>query len=64
MILCPLTIRREYYRENTSDAFTEALSEICMVLTDLYNGGFPKWSRPFSEFRESDKSLKHELDSI
>ena len=31
------------------------------------NGVFPKWSRTFtefSEFRESDKSLKHELGSI
>ena len=34
------------------------------------NGVFPKWSRPFmefgkfSEFRESDKSLKHELGSV
>ena len=33
-------------------------------------GGFPKWSRifiefsDFSEFGESDKSLKHELGSI
>ena len=25
---------------------------------------FPKWSRTFIEFRESDKSLKHELGSI
>ena len=31
------------------------------------NGVFPKWSRTpaeFSEFRETDKSLKHELGSI
>ena len=27
-------------------------------------GVFPKWSRAFIEFRESDKSLKHELGSI
>ena len=30
-------------------------------------GVFPKWSRTFaefSEFRETDKSLKHELGSI
>ena len=47
-------------QENTADAFTE----ICMPLTDLFNGSFPKWSRPFiefSKFRESDKSLGHEL---
>ena len=31
------------------------------------NGVFPKWSRTFaefSEFRETDKLLKHELGSI
>ena len=28
------------------------------------NGVFPKWSRTFIEFRETDKSLKHELGSI
>ena len=31
------------------------------------NGVFPKWSRTFtefSEFRETDKSVKHELGSI
>ena len=31
------------------------------------NGVFPKWGRTFtefSEFRESDKSLKYELKSI
>ena len=30
-------------------------------------GVFPKWSRTFtefSEFRETDKSLKHELGSV
>ena len=34
---------------------------------ELFIGVFPKWSRTFaefSEFRESDKSLKHELGSI
>ena len=25
-------------------------------------GVFPKWKRTFSEFRESDESLKHESD--
>ena len=34
---------------------------------DLINGVFPKWSRTFTKFtkfRETDKSLKHELGSI
>ena len=36
----------------------------------LFNGVFPKWSRTFIEFsefseiREFDKSLKHELGSL
>ena len=29
-----------------------------------YNGVFPKWGRTFFEFREADKSMKHELGSI
>ena len=41
-----------------------------IFLLNCYNAIFPKWSRTliefgeFSEFRESHKSLKHELDSI
>ena len=37
-----------------------------MILFSV-NGDFPKWSRTFiefSEFRESEKSLKHKLGSI
>ena len=42
---------------------------LTLVKTTLLLGqvSFPKWSRTFiefSEFRESDKSLKHELGSI
>ena len=39
----------------------------CDMHLNLTNGVFPKWSRTFtafSEFRETDKSLKHELGSI
>ena len=46
--------------------------EIMLVQVIVYFGQpnigvFPKWSRAFagfSEFRETDKSLKHELGSI
>ena len=31
------------------------------VVQEMYNGVFPKWSRTFIEFRESNNSLKHEL---
>ena len=37
------------------------------LLNNNNNGVFPKWSRTFtefSEFRETDKSPKHELGSI
>ena len=48
---------------------------IDLIFVNIYNtlrnmGVFPKWSRTFiefsefSKFRESDKSLKHELGSI
>ena len=52
-------------RESVEMSSGQVLSEITWN-----NGVFPKWSRTFiefsdfSEFRESDKSLKHELDSI
>ena len=42
---------------------------MAMALAEVL-GVFPKWSRnfiefsDFSKFRESDKSLKHEFDSI
>ena len=40
------------------------------IYQDFNNGVFPKWSRTFlefsefGEFRESDKSLRHEMGSI
>ena len=40
------------------------------AMVEKNNGVFPKWSRTFiefgefSEFRETDKSLKHELGSV
>ena len=35
-----------------------------LSFTEVTIGVFPKWSRTFTEFRESDRSLKHELGSI
>ena len=48
---------------------TTILSTICQVFvkfnfTKRIIGVFAKWSRIFIEFRESDKSPKHELGSI
>ena len=47
------------------DVLTIALQ--LFVSSDYHTGVFPKWSitfSDFSEFRETDKSLKHELGSV
>ena len=64
-------------RPHTSAMYAMCISRQCSQATaTLYpegewiccnNGVFPKWSRTFAEFtefRETDKSLKHELGLI